>query len=205
MGAHSFLFGLAVGSLASYFLLRGQAWVKDKEVLSRVLFAADFAAKKHKDQRRKDPEATPYVNHPIGVALSLVEEGGVTDCRCLVSALLHDTVEDTDTTFEEIEKAFGSEVRHCVQELTDDKTLPAAERKLRAIQSAPTKSLAAKTVKMADLLYNLRDIQRVIPHEWDQHRALAYFDWAEKVYCGLRGTNSGLERELDQVIKQRLG
>ena len=91
--------------------------------------ATDFAARKHKDQRRKDAEQTPYINHPIGVAQILSKEGSVTDVDVLIGALLHDTVEDTECTFEEIEELFGSRVRNIVAEVTDDKNLEKMERK----------------------------------------------------------------------------
>ncbi|XP_064373850.1 guanosine-3',5'-bis(diphosphate) 3'-pyrophosphohydrolase MESH1 isoform X1 [Dromaius novaehollandiae] len=130
---------------------------------ARLLEAADFAAEKHKAQRRKDPEGTPYINHPLGVARILAQEAGVTDIVVLQAALLHDTVEDTDTTFSEIEERFGEEVRRVVEEVTDDKTLPKAERKRLQIEHAPGCSRRAKLVKLADKLHNLRDISRCTP------------------------------------------
>ena len=97
--------------------------------MDRLVAATDFAARKHKDQRRKDAEQTPYINHPIGVAQILSKEGSVTDVDVLIGALLHDTVEDTECTFEEIEELFGSRVRNIVAEVTDDKNLEKMERK----------------------------------------------------------------------------
>ena len=136
-----------------------------------LLKAADFAAKKHRDQRRKDSAMSPYINHPIGVAHILTDEGGVTDLAVLQAALLHDTVEDTDTSFEEIEEHFGREVRDLVAEVTDDKRLPYAERKRLQIVNAPKKSPKAKLVKLADKLYNLRDLSRETPRGWSDERA----------------------------------
>ena len=97
--------------------------------MDRLVLAADFAARKHRDDRRKDAEKTPYINHPIGVAKILTDEGQVTDVNTLIGALLHDTVEDTDATFEEIEELFGAEVKDIVDQVTDDKTLEKMERK----------------------------------------------------------------------------
>ena len=97
--------------------------------MDRLVAATDFAARKHKDQRRKDSDQTPYINHPIGVAQILSKEGSVTDVDVLIGALLHDTVEDTECTFEEIEKEFGSRVKSIVAEVTDDKNLEKMERK----------------------------------------------------------------------------
>uniref|UniRef100_A0A8C4LHH5 Guanosine-3',5'-bis(diphosphate) 3'-pyrophosphohydrolase MESH1 n=1 Tax=Equus asinus TaxID=9793 RepID=A0A8C4LHH5_EQUAS len=130
---------------------------------ARLLEAADFAARKHRWQRRKDPEGTPYINHPIGVARILTHEAGITDIVVLQAALLHDTVEDTDTTLDEVELHFGAQVRRLVEEVTDDKTLPKLERKRLQVEQAPHSSPGAKLVKLADKLYNLRDLNRCTP------------------------------------------
>ncbi|XP_026793559.3 guanosine-3',5'-bis(diphosphate) 3'-pyrophosphohydrolase MESH1 isoform X2 [Pangasianodon hypophthalmus] len=131
--------------------------------LPLLLEAISFAAEKHRNQRRKDPDATPYINHPIGVARILSHEGGITDIEVLQAALLHDTIEDTDTTFEELEAMFGNKVARIVQEVTDDKTLPKQERKLLQVKHALHCSHQAKLVKLADKLYNLRDLNRCTP------------------------------------------
>ncbi|XP_053768374.1 guanosine-3',5'-bis(diphosphate) 3'-pyrophosphohydrolase MESH1 isoform X2 [Desmodus rotundus] len=130
---------------------------------AQLLEAADFAARKHRGQRRKDPEGTPYINHPIGVARILTHEAGITDIVVLQAALLHDTVEDTDTTLDEVELHFGAQVRRLVEEVTDDKTLPKLERKRLQVEQAPHSSPGAKLVKLADKLYNLRDLNRCTP------------------------------------------
>ncbi|XP_039714140.1 guanosine-3',5'-bis(diphosphate) 3'-pyrophosphohydrolase MESH1 isoform X4 [Pteropus medius] len=130
---------------------------------AQLLEAADFAARKHRRQRRKDPEGTPYINHPIGVARILTHEAGITDIVVLQAALLHDTVEDTDTTLDEVELHFGAQVRGLVEEVTDDKTLPKLERKRLQVEQAPHSSPGAKLVKLADKLYNLRDLKRCTP------------------------------------------
>merc|ERR1711953_394455 len=152
----------------------------------RIIAATDFAAMKHRDQRRKDAEETPYINHPIGVAQILTEEGGITDADVIIGALLHDTVEDTDTTLDEIEEKFGSRVRHIVDQVTDDKNLPKMERKRLQVENAPKKTKEAKLVKLADKLYNLRDLNRCTPKDWDEERAQNYFIWAKQVVSGLR-------------------
>lgn len=131
----------------------------------------NFAAIKHRDQRRKDSKETPYINHPIGVAYILTSEGNVTDLDVVIAAILHDTVEDTDTSFDEIENEFGSKIRDIVAEVTDDKSLPKMERKRLQIEHALTASREAKLVKLADKLYNLRDLQKEIPKEWTEVRA----------------------------------
>ncbi|NWR12643.1 MESH1 pyrophosphohydrolase, partial [Paradoxornis webbianus] len=161
--------------------------------IARLLEAVDFAARKHKDQRRKDPEGTPYINHPI---VPLVPSSPQ-------AALLHDTVEDTDTTFSEIEECFGAEVRRVVEEVTDDKTLPKMERKRLQIEHAPVCSRRAKLVKLADKLYNLRDLNRCTPQGWSAERVQEYFRWAARVVAGLRGTSAALEGALQRLFEER--
>src|SRR5207237_8837529 len=145
--------------------------VKDVALRLRALA---FAAHKHRDQRRKDAEASPYINHPIALADVLVNEGGVTDVEVLCAALLHDTVEDTATTHEELVNAFGSRVARIVAEVTDDKTLPKAERKRLQIEHAASVSSEAKLVKLADKLCNLRDVADRPPAKWDLERRREY-------------------------------
>ncbi|XP_036399609.1 guanosine-3',5'-bis(diphosphate) 3'-pyrophosphohydrolase MESH1 [Megalops cyprinoides] len=168
-----------------------------------LLETVNFSAEKHRNQRRKDPDGTPYINHPIGVARILSHEGGVTDIEVLQAALLHDTVEDTDTSIPELEAAFGQTVARIVQEVTDDKTLPKQERKRLQVEHAPHCSLQAKLVKLADKLYNLRDLNRCTPTGWTEERVQEYFVWAAQVVKGLRGTNPTLEDKLQQLFKQR--
>lgn len=163
----------------------------------------NFAAVKHRDQRRKDPHKTPYINHPIGVANILSAEGDVTDLDVLMAAILHDTVEDTETTFEEIEENFGVEIRKIVAEVTDDKNLPKMERKRLQIEHAKHSNPKAKLVKLADKLYNLRDLQQSIPEGWTKERCNEYFVWAKKVVDNLRGTNEKLENELDKIFRSQ--
>ncbi|KAJ1968972.1 Guanosine-3',5'-bis(diphosphate) 3'-pyrophosphohydrolase MESH1, partial [Dimargaris verticillata] len=121
-----------------------------------------FASTKHANQRRKDPQGTPYINHPIGVAAYLVE-AGVTNVSVLQAALLHDTIEDTATTAEELRSEFGDQVTAIVLECSDDTALPSAQRKLIQVEKAAQASTEAKLVKMADKLYNLRDLCRALP------------------------------------------
>ncbi|KAF3420391.1 hypothetical protein E2986_10310 [Frieseomelitta varia] len=174
------------------------------ELLSIIIKCVNFAAIKHKDQRRKDEQETPYINHPIGVANILIQEGNIHDPVVIIAALLHDIVEDTNTTFEEIENQFGTEVCNIVKEVTDDKSLPKAERKRLQIQNASKKSHKAKLINLADKLYNLRDLQRAIPVGWSQDRVKEYFKWSKAVIDGCRGTNCSLERELDVIFANRI-
>merc|ERR1711935_397472 len=171
--------------------------------MNRIIQAADYAARKHRDDRRKDDCQTPYINHPIGVAAILTEEGGVDDVDTIIGALLHDTVEDTDATFDEIEKLFGANVRDIVDQVTDDKTLEKAERKRLQIANAPKKRIEAKRVKLADKLYNLRDLERCTPQGGDEPRVQQYFIWAKQVVDGLRGACEPLEAKLDGLFAAR--
>ena len=168
-----------------------------------LLKALAFAAHKHRDQRRKDPEASPYINHPIALADVLVNEGGVTDIEVLCAALLHDTLEDTDTSISELERAFGTRIARIVEEVTDDKALPRAERKRLQIEHAPRLSRQAKLVKLADKICNLRDVAQRPPEGWDLARRREYFDWAKRVVDGLRGTHAGLEAAFDGAHAMR--
>ncbi|XP_064388037.1 guanosine-3',5'-bis(diphosphate) 3'-pyrophosphohydrolase MESH1-like [Halichondria panicea] len=175
----------------------------EMSLMGRLLEAVNFAALKHRDQRRKDEFKTPYINHPIGVAYSLWKEGGVTDMAVLQAAVLHDTVEDTATTFDELELTFGPEVRQIVQECSDDKTLHKMERKRQQIINAPHKSIKARLVSYADKLYNLRDLCISTPEGWTQERVQEYFVWSAKVVGGMLGANNELERRLEQVLNSR--
>ena len=170
-----------------------------------ILDAAAFAADKHRTQRRKDKAASPYINHPIGLAALLANDGGVTDARVLAAALLHDTIEDTETTPAELEERFGPAIKDIVLEVTDDKSLPKAERKQLQVEHAPHISHEAKLVKLADKICNLRDILASPPADWSSSRKREYFEWANDVVGGLRGTNASLEAIFDDLYRRRDG
>jgi guanosine-3',5'-bis(diphosphate) 3'-pyrophosphohydrolase len=167
---------------------------------SALLRALHFAALKHRDQRRKDEDASPYINHPIEVAEVLARVGQVTDLVVLQSAILHDTIEDTMTTPEELEALFGADVRRVVEEVTDDKRLPKAERKRLQIEHAPHISPQAKLVKLADKISNVRAVTETPPADWPLERRREYLDWTERVVAGLRGVNAPLEALYDQWL-----
>ena len=168
--------------------------------ITRFLDALDFAARKHRLQRRKDVEASPYINHPIAVAHVLNTEGGVEDEVLLVAAVLHDTVEDTETTFDELEARFGGEIAELVRELTDDKRLPKVERKRLQIVHAPASSAAARQLKLADKICNVRDITRSPPAAWPLDRRRDYLTWAERVAAGCRDVNTRLDAAFDEAL-----
>jgi guanosine-3',5'-bis(diphosphate) 3'-pyrophosphohydrolase len=173
---------------------------QDKIVLMRALA---FAAKKHRDQRRKDIEGAPYINHPIGIARILAEEGGVTDTAILCAALLHDTLEDTQTSAGELVSEFGPIIAGIVAEVSDDKSLPKAERKRLQIENAAKISRRAKLVKLADKIDNLRDVATSPPQGWTLERRQEYFDWAREVIDQLRGAHARLEAIFDEAYRNR--
>ncbi len=168
--------------------------------VSVLISAAMFAAEKHRNQRRKDADASPYINHPIALANVLANEASIVDVPTIVAALLHDTVEDTDTTAEELRRRFGDEITAIVLEVTDDKSLPKADRKRLQIEHAAHLTPRAKLVKLADKICNLRDIRRTPPADWPLERRREYLDWACRVVEGLRGTHSGLEALFDAEV-----
>ena len=161
--------------------------------------AVAFAAEKHRRQRRKDAEASPYINHPIALASVLAIEGSISDPSVLCAAVLHDTIEDTQTTGEELATIFGSKVAEVVLEVTDDKSLEKHVRKQRQIEHASHMSTEAKLVKLADKICNLRDILASPPANWSADRKRAYFDWAAQVVGGVRGVHPELEALFDGI------
>jgi guanosine-3',5'-bis(diphosphate) 3'-pyrophosphohydrolase len=171
--------------------------------LASFIAATAFAAHKHRDQRRKDAKASPYINHPIALANVLANEAHVHDVMVLMAALLHDTIEDTDTTAEELKAHFGSSVAHIVEEVTDDKTLKKAERKRQQIVHASSISAQAKLVKLADKICNLRDMNAAPPADWNLDRKREYFDWAKQVVDQMRGAHAKLEALFDTQYARR--
>lgn len=166
-----------------------------------LLRALAFAADKHRRQRRKDAEASPYINHPIAVAAVLALEGGIADQDLLIAAVLHDTVEDTETSFEELEREFGPAVRGLVSEVTDDKALATRDRKALQITHASTASPSAKQLKIADKICNIRDIAGQPPASWSRGRKEEYIAWTERVVAGCRGVNPKLDSAYTAAIE----
>jgi guanosine-3',5'-bis(diphosphate) 3'-pyrophosphohydrolase len=167
-----------------------------------VIRAVEFAAKKHRMQRRKDEDASPYINHPIALMHVLCIDGGITNPTILAAAALHDTIEDTETTREELEAEFGSAVRQLVVEMTDDKSLPKAERKRLQIEHAPHTSPEGTLVKLSDKICNLRDMVGP-PHGWDLERQREYFDWAKAVVDRLPRANAKLLALFEEAYRAK--
>lgn len=171
--------------------------------LKLLLKALAFAANKHKDQRRKDMDSSPYINHPISLVNILCNEAQVTDVTTICGALLHDTVEDTETTAEELEREFTEAIRDIVMDVTDDKGLLKEQRKQAQIDHATQISDRAKLVKLADKISNMRDVLENPPANWSLQRRQAYFDWALQVVDPMRGAHAALEALFDEVYAQR--
>jgi len=177
----------------------------NKTIARDILQAVEFAADKHRDQRRKDRHGSPYINHPVQVAELLTRVGGIDDLATLLAAVLHDTVEDTDTTFAELEEAFGPEIRDLVAHVTDDTTLPKAERKQLQKEHARGLPDRAKLIKIADKTCNVRDIGRSPPKDWSEERRIEYLRWAASVVDECRGVNAELERYFDECLASSSG
>ena len=165
--------------------------------LNVIMRAAVFAAERHRGQVRKGADSTPYIEHPLAVAQALAEEGGVDDAEMLAAALLHDTIEDTPTVYDDLSEEFGDRVAGMVVELTDDKRLPKAERKQLQIEHAAHICRDAQQIKLADKLCNLREILANPPADWSVARKAQYFEWSKRVVDQMRGANPVLEQLFD--------
>ncbi|MBY0331474.1 MAG: HD domain-containing protein [Acetobacteraceae bacterium] len=172
--------------------------------LAAVLRAAVFAGRVHAGHRRKGSAQEPYVNHVLEVAMILATHAAPPEA--VIAALLHDTVEDSDadpepTTLEHIAEGFGAEVAGIVAEVSDDKALPKETRKALQVRDAPKKSAAAKGVKLADKISNLRAIAASPPAGWDHGRRVEYVGWAGRVAAGLKGVNPALDALFERTYR----
>jgi len=172
------------------------------KAVAQVLEAARFAGEKHAHQRRKGAAAEPYVNHLIEVAGLVATALAQPDTNLVMAALLHDTIEDTGTTKEELVEHFGADVADLVVEVTDDKSLPKAERKRLQVENAPRKSARAQTIKLADKISNLRAILNSPPADWDYQRKRDYFNWAKRVIDGCTAPNPILKLEFEATLQK---
>ena len=163
--------------------------------------AYEFAARMHTGQTRKGTAAEPYINHPCEVAGLLAQACGGTDAVLIAGGVLHDTVEDTDATPEELAGLFGREIAALVMEVSDDKALPKAERKRLQIEHAPFASPRAKMLKLADKTSNLRSLTASPPADWPTTRRREYIDWSSAVVAGCRGHNRWLEDAFDRAAE----
>lgn len=180
---------------------RGPDQLQENPLASTLLLkATDFSARHHAHQTRKGDLRVPYVNHPIRVAWYLASVGGIHNVEVLCAALLHDTLEDTDATEEELRREFGDEITALVLEVTDDKSLPKAERKRRQVLHAPEVSDGATQIKLADKTSNVEDIAEAPPANWTRQRRIEYLDWTERVVNELTNVNEALERRYRDTL-----
>lgn len=174
---------------------------------ARILRAAHFAARVHATHKRKGAQAEPYVNHVLEVARILADNGAPHDA--ILAGLLHDTVEDSDNdpepiTHDRLVAEFGETVACIVAEATDDKSLPKETRKALQVKHAPQKSDAAKMLKLADKISNLRAIAASPPANWDHARRVEYVGWAGRVAAGLKGVNPALDALFDATYRDAM-
>ena len=169
---------------------------------AEILRATLFAARAHAGQTRKGAAAEPYVNHVIEVAAILAEARAPQEA--ILAGLLHDTVEDTDATHADLVATFGEEIAAIVAEATDDKSLPKETRKALQVSLAPKKSDAAKQLKLADKIANLRAIAESPPSNWNHARRLEYLGWAGRVAAGCKGVNPALDALFEETYRAAL-
>jgi guanosine-3',5'-bis(diphosphate) 3'-pyrophosphohydrolase len=170
--------------------------------IALVLMAAEFAAHKHRGQRRKGYSERPYVGHCIEVAALLANVGKIDDSEILAAALLHDTVEDTETTHDELVKEFGQVIAGYVAEVTDDKGLESDVRKELQVQHAPHLSRGAKLIKLGDKISNVREIGEDPPKQWSEERRRKYFAWAKRVVDAMETVNTDLENYFARTFEE---
>ena len=183
----------------NYNVLKEAAEDEKHQLISLLFKALAFSAKKHSNQKRKDIEESPYINHPIALA-NILAQRWVIDENVLCAAILHDTLEDTETTVDELKKHFGEKITSIVLEVSDDKSLDKKVRKQLQIDHAASLSREAKLVKLADKIANITDIINTPPVDWSKARKQEYFAWAKAVVDNLRGVHQGLEGEFDDLI-----
>jgi len=183
----------------NYNVLKESAEQEKHDLISLLFKALAFSAEKHRTQKRKDIDKSPYINHPIALA-NILAQRWVIDENVLCAAILHDTIEDTKTTADELRKHFGEKITSIVLEVSDDKSLEKEVRKQLQIDHAASLSKEAKLVKLADKIANITDIINTPPAKWTKERKQEYFAWAKAVVDNLRGVHQGLEGEFDDLI-----
>ena len=185
----------------NYNVLKEAAEQEKHNLISLLFKALAFSAEKHTKQRRKDIDKTPYINHPISLA-NILAKRWVIDENVLCAAILHDTIEDTETTIDELQEHFGEKITSIVLEVTDDKSLEKSVRKQKQIEHAASISHEAKLVKLADKIANVTDIINTPPADWSRERKKEYFKWAKAVVDNLRGVHQGLEKDFDNLLNR---
>ena len=167
-----------------------------------ILKAVQFGVRAHGKQQRKT--GGPYITHPIDAAMILLGEGDITDVATLQAAVLHDVVEDTPVGLDKIEAAFGAHVASIVDEVSDDKSLVASERKRAQIDHMPHVSPQAQLVKLADKISNLRGLIHAVPPGWTLLRAQGYALWCQVAMRSAAGINAQLEEALRATLASEI-
>lgn len=176
------------------------------DLLAKVMDAAVYAALKHQYQRRAGYDRLPYMNHLLKVTEALIRIGEERDEALLLAAVLHDVLEDTDATHEELARRFGREAADIVLELTDDMALPYMERKWLQVEKARQLSVKARKIRIVDKSTNIRDILSY-PLDWPLEKKQNYLDNSIQVVARIRGGNPRLDAWFDETVdwaKQRL-
>lgn len=187
----------------NYNVLKEAAEDEKHQLISLLFKALTFSAEKHRTQKRKDIDKSPYINHPIALA-NILAQRWVIDENVLCAAILHDTIEDTKTTADELREHFGEKITSIVLEVSDDKSLDKEVRKQLQIDHAASLSKEAKLVKLADKIANITDIINTPPVDWSNDRKKDYFAWAKAVVDNLRGAHQGLEKDFDDLLKTKI-
>lgn len=165
-----------------------------------IIKAINYAADKHRQQLRKGIHATPYINHPIKVMHELTVHN-IENTQVLIAAVLHDILEDTSTTPDELKGIFGVDITNIVVELSDNKLLNAKKRKELQVQNASNLSDEAKVIRIADKICNLTDIV-YFPPEWKIDRKIKYYHWAKSVVDQCANVHNELYETFYRVYKQ---
>jgi (p)ppGpp synthase/HD superfamily hydrolase len=165
-----------------------------RDHVTLVTRAALYATRRHSGQTRKGKAAEPYANHLAEVAFLLASTAEEPDACLVAAGWLHDTLEDTAATRDELDQLFGKHVTDIVVEVTDDKSLPKSERKSLQVMNTPKKSVKARLLKVADKISNLDAIATSPPKDWDATRCNEYVDWAESVVASCKGLNAALDK-----------
>lgn len=169
--------------------------------LKQLSKAIVFASHKHCNQRRKDSKNSPYINHPLSVMNRLIQ-ANVFNRDTLTAAVLHDTIEDTNTTNDEIVQMFGQNVANIVLECSDDKSLPKEVRKQKQIEHAEHVSTEAKLVKLVDKLDNLEDLLNNPPTGWSDKEINGYAYWCYAVHQKIKGINEILDDQFCELFEK---
>lgn len=171
-----------------------------EEQVKHVLNALLYAAECHQSQTRKNMAHTPYIIHPMSVTQNLLSIGHVRDTDVIIASLLHDTIEDTQATYDDLKKRFGEKVEGLVREVTEDNKLAGQKKRKMQIVHALQTSKEASMIKLADKLYNLEALITEPPEKWTRERIDQYFEWSQVVIDNLPDANPDLKAAVHKVI-----